>query len=1063
MSADQEPLLDFMVVRAPESVAPTARRGHYIHDETVVFKDQGAVAFEREVLHGAASRSAIGKLVFERVCCPPGSEQDTGGEDADGDAHDSASLSDGPAESSDDPAAADSIATRTSDLLSELLGRLPQFGTCGEEGLGTSASLPVLPFEELDRRTYVRHGDHYVLLPDRPEHIPGNDPLLATLGRALAVAREERAAAKWDGPRLVRRLEQTVGVKAGGLKTLVLTAAGAYAEQYRAARRVLFDALYLLYVLRRRAAVNMEHIIDGLRVLHLFEALVIDGIYEQVRKGAAPSTGDRALLNALASSHPGLRGWDGKSPVVGFPLVGDATALASYLSASPVVHPVFAQLFRYLKPFNDVRPIGVGDLKVVRQWLTAYLPGEISHIHNVMIGERKVRDHRHLEKNEETFSFSDSRSQETQRDTQSTQRFEVKKEAEAVVKTTLGVTANANVSYNGGTVVASLGAGFSYNRSSDDTQKTAQNFAREVIDKAVDRVTTQTASARSSTLQFETEEKNQQEFDNVEGKGHVSGMYRWVDKEYTAQVYTYGKRLMFEFLVPEPAAFWSESKLQSYEAELDVPQPPEEPVYVKAAEPDVKDVLNREEFLRLGKLYDLTGLEFPEPRTATLVDRESGKARLEETGLSTNDMWYSKTYAARLDGGKDHVISAIRLSGKTEYTGVDEPNDADRNLFALTANGTLLKDFEFSNVLSKIFWPAEEFTVPNGPQLDSDDVMFTIGGQEITNWWLTIDVELEPGPRRLATLRAQIVDRIRTAENARTDAVNRKLELAYETALAEYREQIDELKALTAREVLQGGSSAANRLVMDEELKKHCLTLISKEFDSDTSDDVLHRKDAMKIRKTDIDRTRFDVKENKKLAPPTLAGFKHEPVKDVHIPAIDIDVARDRGLTVQFLEQAFEWHHISYLFYPYFWAELPRWVELMNQSDDADHDFTAFLRAGMARVLVAVTPAYEDAVLHYLATREPWTGGPAPVIGDPLFLPLHEELRKQTDDRLGGEPDGEPWTFTVPTTLVYLHDSQNALPDVTAERKAREKAKQNGAATEKDVQSVAAAEKDVQP
>ena len=44
--------------------------------------------------------------------------------------------------------------------------------------------------------------------------------------------------------------------------------------------------------------------------------------------------------------------------------------------------------------FNAVKPIGVGDLKVVKQWLTAYRPGEISHIHNVMDGETRSRAHR---------------------------------------------------------------------------------------------------------------------------------------------------------------------------------------------------------------------------------------------------------------------------------------------------------------------------------------------------------------------------------------------------------------------------------------------------------------------------------------------------------------------------------------------------------------------------------------------------------------------------------------------------------------------------------------------
>jgi hypothetical protein len=53
----------------------------------------------------------------------------------------------------------------------------------------------------------------------------------------------------------------------------------------------------------------------------------------------------------------------------------------------------------------------------------------------------------------------------------------------------------------------------------------------------------------------EVEEVNQHGFDNRDGPGDIVGVYRFVDKICRAQVVNYGKRLMFEFLVPEPAAF----------------------------------------------------------------------------------------------------------------------------------------------------------------------------------------------------------------------------------------------------------------------------------------------------------------------------------------------------------------------------------------------------------------------------------------------------------------------------------------------------------------------------
>ena len=40
------------------------------------------------------------------------------------------------------------------------------------------------------------------------------------------------------------------------------------------------------------------------------------------------------------------------------------------------------------------------------------------------------------------------------------------------------------------------------------------------------------------------------------------------------------------------------------------------------------------------------------------------------------------------------------------------------------------------------------------------------------------------------------------------------------------------------------------------------------------------------------------------------------------------------------------------------------------------------------------------------------------MIGDPLFIPLHEELRRQQDDLYNAVPEGAPWTFVLPKVLA---------------------------------------------
>jgi hypothetical protein len=98
-----------------------------------------------------------------------------------------------------------------------------------------------------------------------------------------------------------------------------------------------------------------------------------------------------------------------------------------------------------------------------------------------------------------------------------------------------------------------------YNASSStSTQQSntaATNYAREVTNKAVDRVQTRTLTRRTVTISHVIEEVNKHSFDNKNGTADIVGIYRYVDKIYRAQVVNYGKRLMLEFTVPEPAAF----------------------------------------------------------------------------------------------------------------------------------------------------------------------------------------------------------------------------------------------------------------------------------------------------------------------------------------------------------------------------------------------------------------------------------------------------------------------------------------------------------------------------
>jgi hypothetical protein len=79
------------------------------------------------------------------------------------------------------------------------------------------------------------------------------------------------------------------------------------------------------------------------------------------------------------------------------------------------------------------------------------------------------------------------------------------------------------------------------------------------------------------------------------------------------------------------------------------------------------------------------------------------------------------------------------------------------------------------------------------------------------------------------------------------------------------------------------------------------------------------------------------------------------------------------------------------------------------------------MQAGMARVVVTVKPGFENAVMHFMATGQIWNGGQVPVLDNPLYLSIVDELKEQE------YVVEETWETVVPTSLVALQSSGVAI------------------------------------
>ena len=111
--------------------------------------------------------------------------------------------------------------------------------------------------------------------------------------------------------------------------------------------------------------------------------------------------------------------------------------------------------------------------------------------------------------------------------------------------------------------------------SKEESAKHATRYSKEVTTRSVAKVTEKVREQKILKLTEEIEETNSHGLDNTAGPDHIVGIYQWVDKIYEAQVFNYGNRVLYDVVVPEPAAFYiaAMARHQSEGEALVKPQP----------------------------------------------------------------------------------------------------------------------------------------------------------------------------------------------------------------------------------------------------------------------------------------------------------------------------------------------------------------------------------------------------------------------------------------------------------------------------------------------------------
>jgi hypothetical protein len=643
-----------------------------------------------------------------------------------------------------------------------------------------------------------------------------------------------------------------------------------------------------------------------------------------------------------------------------------------------------------------VTKLGYAEYMRVEQELCCYVPGEVSHIENIMAKEYKERSTRNLTRSEISTEYSTETEVENLSDTTSTSRHELHNEITQVLEEQIAFNANVAGSVSYSPPVAGAGPSYSVNayvgvdtnNNSSFTDNTAETFAEETTRRALERIVRKTSEKRTSKMIREFEENQKHGYDNTKGDGHITGVYRWIDKIYTNRLINYGKCLIFEFSVPEPAKWYREAML--WKPATAVANAPAAPVKPKTlVEKGITTFANitRANYADLAAYY---GATIPTPQVEFMQEPKN----LSHTpGDPTSD---PQTFTHTIQPVADYDLISLNGSYSTShhiyYIALGAHYRLTGHIYIDGPGGNFIQqtmDNDVSGNFSRVFWEAPTNPptpgAPNNPIAGA--INFDTNTHEVNSYVMSVIFKYRLKPAKFVDWQTQAYA---------------KLEQGYASLLAAYNSALFEQQQNAAQETSDiektQTNPAFNRITEQRELKRACIEMLAKPcchkvgqnlFDTDTC-----------LCPTDDNKT----------ATQSFPSIKQD------------QELQNYSEYVRFFEQAFEWNIISYTYHPYYWADKCRWAELMQSQND-DTIFQGFLQSGMARVTVTVRPEYTEKVLYYLQM------GHIDMDTSETVLEMYQIIVKelwaaQTD---GPQQVGSTWETRVPSTLTIIQDGTAGL------------------------------------
>lgn len=624
-----------------------------------------------------------------------------------------------------------------------------------------------------------------------------------------------------------------------------------------------------------------------------------------------------------------------------------------------------------------INRIGVADYRKVEQELCCYVPGEVSHIENVMAKEYKERSTRNLTSTERTLESSTEREIEESNDTTTTSRHEMNSEVANVIdkdrQNNFGFNTSVSGDYSKIDFTAGAYGDFSLGTSMSNSNSQAKTYAEDVTKRALERIVQKATTKRTSRILREFEENNQHGFDNREGDSHVTGVYRWIDKVYKNRIVNYGKRLMYEFMLPEPSRYYKQAILTQTEEEnasqvetldrmkVEKPTAPADHGISGA------DSITRENYERFTSLYNIKNPEAPIDERKDITGGYNGAP-------GNGDKNHTFTMPGQLTVPSNYVCKTIHFTVNYHH----KSNVAQYGGINIAIAG---KTIGYPNPKGKGN-KSKSGTFTNLNIASPGSISSSTNTKKITQFALTFTCECYVSDQEMARWRESIYADILSAYEEQLRLWNESQE----------QEELDRVQAEQENEDgVQLASSKFNQEIVLREMKRLCIEMLTVPFGIEQGRDFYRD------------------------------GSCEPPIPQLKLTE-QLDVYSSH---VKFFEQAFDWSILSTMFYPYYWAKKCDWTSLFQAQAGDDHMFRAFLQSGMARLIVPVREGFEDAVTFFMETGKIWNGNGMVVdTDDELYISIVDEMTV-----LDKNIEKEEWETVVPSTLTVIQSKSVALDE----------------------------------